>query len=237
MTGYPFDPKQLPEPIFRALFEAGRPFGYETISETEALLRAEAHPNAHQLVCSAYLEWEAAMLTDFDDDVFGSAPSALELLGRAEALGLSPKEAKKVDAYRKRIEKRLAKAQKNRKKIEKLDAEPEASLFVEDAKDLAELLIESRDPAKLAKAVRLCRRVYEQPLEDHPHEPAHCQRLYRLGSLAQALYRAGQHAEAAERLREIVDWPYPEDLKTYEFVLDDAKKTLALLAKDHNQND
>lgn len=214
MAGYPFDPKQLPEPIHRALFEGGRPFGYQTISETEALLRAEAHPDAHQLICSAYLEWEAAMLTDFDDDALGSAPAALELLDRAQAMGLSAKEAKGVDAYRRRIEKRLAKAKKNQKKTEKLDAEPEASLHIEHAKDLAELLIASRDPAKLAKAVRLYRRIYEEPLEDHPHEPAHSQRLYRLGSLAQALYRSGQHAEAAERLREIVDWPYPEDLQS-----------------------
>ena len=224
----PYSPKKLPAEVAAAL----KPYApYATTAVVRTLVDGSASPDPEALLCLAFLEWQDGLTTDFDEDVLQFGAEALATLARHPALEAHTG----ATSLRREIDRRSKTARRAIKKIEKLAAVPEDQLHIEDAKELAFVILDNSgaSPELLRKAHRLATRlVREVPdivlsqREDGAVEEFHGNHLYHSNHAATALWRAGDHDAARPLLRAVVEWPVDRDVILYSFAITECAEFL-----------
>lgn len=236
-----YQPKGL-SPEVRAALTPYRP--YVTSRQVEALVTAAAAPTLDDLVCVAFLHWEDALATDFDDDVLAHGPIVQRWPARAASLGAHAG----GERLGKQVARRIKAAEREQKKIAKLAARPEESLALSDAEELSFLIVSNdhSSPALLRKAARLALRVVRdkpdityKPSEARPGEQVefHGHHFYYRGRALFALWAAGDRAEARPHLEALLDWPIARDVALYPSVMAGALERHAEDALDRDDLD
>ncbi len=219
----PYSIKKLPPEIATAL----TPYApYRTTSAVKALVDAMQAPPSEALVCLADLQWHDGLATDFDEDVLQFGEEALATLARVPELGSHAGAGR----LRREIERRRKVAEREIKKVMKLAATPDDALHLDEAKELVFTILDNSGSSRelLRKAYRLAQRCAREIPDVVVRDGTafHGNHLYYSHHAAEALWRAGDHAEARPLLCAVAEWPIDRDVKLYDFAVQQACATL-----------